>query len=198
MEFTIVGAGQVGRSLESALTALGHQVLMARRAPETENEVALSGSSQGCDAVILATPFVATGEIVPQLGISKGQLVIDATNPFGRAWPAGFTTSDISSGGEFVQSLIPQAHVVKCFNVIGYEHLDRPQFAGVAPFMPVCGNDAEAKGSVLELATTMGFDAHDIGDISKSALVENMGLLWGALRDVKGNREFAFGLLNPS
>ena len=64
--------------------------------------------------------------------------------------------------------------------------------------MPVCGNDAEAKGSVLELATTMGFDAHDIGDISKSALVENMGLLWGALRDVKGNREFAFGLLNPS
>lgn len=196
MEFTIVGAGQVGHSLESALTALGHQVLMARRAPETENEVALSGSAQGCDAVILATPFVATGEIVPQLGISKGQLVIDATNPFGRAWPAGFTTSDFSSGGEFVQSLIPQAHVVKCFNVIGYEHMDRPQFAGIAPFMPVCGNDAEAKGSVLALASSMGFDAHDIGDISKSALVENMGLLWGALRDVKGNREFSFGLLN--
>jgi len=196
VEFTIVGAGQVGRSLASALTALGHQALMARRAPETENEVALSGSAQGCDAVILATPFVATGEIVPQLGISKGQLVIDATNPFGRAWPAGFTTSDFSSGGEFVQSLIPQAHVVKCFNVIGYEHMDRPQFAGIAPFMPVCGNDAEAKGSVLALASSMGFDAHDIGDISKSALVENMGLLWGALRDVKGNREFSFGLLN--
>ena len=198
MEFTIVGAGQVGRSLESALTTLGHRVRLARRAPEAGNEVALAGSAQGCDAVILATPFVATGEIVPQLGMGQGQLVIDATNPFGRAWPAGFSPSDFSSGGEFVQSLIPQAHVVKCFNVIGYEHMDRPQFAGVAPFMPVCGNNAKAKGSVLELATSMGFDAHDIGDLSKAALVENMGLLWGALRDVKGNREFAFGLLNPS
>ncbi len=195
MEFTIVGAGQVGRSLESALTTLGHQVRLARRAPEADNEVALAGSAQGCDAVILATPFVATGEIVPQLGIGQGQLVIDATNPFGRAWPAGFSTADFSSGGEFVQSLIPQAHVVKCFNVIGYEHMDRPQFAGVAPFMPVCGNDAEAKEGVLALAATMGFDAHDIGDLSKAALVENMGLLWGALRDVQGARNFAFGLL---
>ncbi|MCX6418764.1 MAG: NAD(P)-binding domain-containing protein [Actinobacteria bacterium] len=122
MEFTIVGAGQVGRSLESALTTLGHQVRMARRVPEAHSEVALSGSAQGCDAVILATPFVATGEIVPQLGIGQAQLVIDATNPFGRAWPAGFSTADFSSGGQFVQSLIPQAHVVKCFNVIGYEH----------------------------------------------------------------------------
>lgn len=195
MEFTIVGAGQVGRSLESALTMLGHQVRLARRAPEAENEVAIADSAQGCEAVILATPFVATGEIVPRLGIGQGQLVIDATNPFGRAWPAGFSTAAFSSGGEFVQSLIPQADVVKCFNVIGYEHMDRPQFAGVAPFMPVCGNNAKAKGSVLELAISMGFDVHDIGDLSKAALVENMGLLWGALRDVKGNREFAFGLL---
>ena len=73
--------------------------------------------------------------------------------------------------------------------------MNKPQFPGGKPFMPVCGNQAQAKALAMNLATDLGLDAVDIGDISKAALVENMGLLWGALRDVEGSRDFAFSLL---
>ena len=192
---TIVGAGQVGRSLAQGLEVLGKPVRFARRQPELAQEVGLQHCAVGSDYVILATPFMATGDVVPQLGLETGQVLIDATNPFGRGWPAGYNGADFASGGEFVQFLVPQAHVVKCFNVIGFEHMNKPQFPGGKPFMPVCGNQAQAKALAMMLATDLGLDAVDIGDISKAALVENMGLLWGALRDVEGSRDFAFSLL---
>ncbi|HCK78966.1 MAG TPA: NADP oxidoreductase, partial [Actinobacteria bacterium] len=42
MRIVIVGAGQVGRSLQEAFGALGHEVVMARRAPQAAGEVALA------------------------------------------------------------------------------------------------------------------------------------------------------------
>jgi len=141
-------------------------------------------------------PFATVATIVPALELTDGQILIDATNPFGRAWPQGYDSRDYASGGSLVQELAPNAHVVKCFNVIGYEHMGAPQFISGPALMPVCGNDEAARERIRALAEDLGFEAIDIGDLSKAALVENLGLLWGTLAIAAGQgRGVAFGLM---
>ncbi len=197
MRIVIVGAGQVGRSLQEAFGALGHEVVMARRAPQAAGEVALAGCAVGADAVVLAVPFRAVGDVVPQLGLMPGQLLMDATNPFGRAWPDGTSAAQWPSGGALVASLANGAHVVKCFNTIGYEHMVDPVFAGRPALATVCGDDAAAKAVVIGWCEELGFDTVDIGGLDKAALTENLGLLWGTIASTAPfGRDVAFGLLH--
>jgi len=196
MKVTIVGGGQVGHALAQAFDDRGDDVVTARREPMHSDEISLVDAARGADLVVLAIPFGAVAAVVPMLGLESGQILMDATNPFGRAWPDGYSSSDYASGGALVQSLAPQARVVKCFNVIGFEHMAAPSFSGGQPLMPVCGDDEEARNRVRQLAHELGFDAIDIGGLDKAALVENLGLLWGTLaRDGGLGRDIAFGLL---
>lgn len=196
MKVTIVGGGQVGGALAQAFEARGDEVVTARREPWHADEIGLVDAARGADLVVLAIPFGAVAAVVPVLGLIEGQLVIDATNPFGRPWPEGYVSTDYASGGALVQALAPQARIVKCFNVIGFEHMAAPQFSAGQPLMPVCGDDVEARNRVRQLAHELGFDAVDIGGLDKAALVENLGLLWGTLaRDTGLGRDIAFGLL---
>jgi predicted dinucleotide-binding enzyme len=193
---TIVGSGHVGTALAQVFDGRGDEVVTARREPTHSDEIPIADSARGADLVILTVPFAAVGTIVPALGLSDGQILIDATNPFGRAWPEGYDARDYASGGALVQELAPRSRVVKCFNVIGYEHMEGPQFIGGQALMPVCGNDAAAREEVCAIAEALGFEAVDIGDLSKAALVENLGLLWGTLAVGAGlGRGVAFGLM---
>ncbi len=73
-----------------------------------------------------------------------GKVVIDTINPLvfnpGPSLAIGFT----DSAGETVQRLIPEAHVVKAFNIVGHAHMFKPDFPGGPPDMFICGKATQS------------------------------------------------------
>jgi predicted dinucleotide-binding enzyme len=85
MKLAIIGAGNVGKTLGTALRAKGHTVVYGTRDPakSTErNATTVAGALRGAEAVILATPWSATEALVCEYAEElAGKIVIDATNP---------------------------------------------------------------------------------------------------------------------
>jgi 8-hydroxy-5-deazaflavin:NADPH oxidoreductase len=190
---TIVGAGPVGTSLGTNLLAHDHQGRFAVRneavdVPANAKTVPIDGCAAGSDLTILAVPFPAVADVVPRLGLSDGDVLIDATNPFGEAVRDGHT-----SGTAFVQSLTnPGVHVVKAFGVLGVEHMADPSLpGGFTPVLPVAADDDAVRDRVVRLAREMGFDAVAVGGLDNAALLEQAALYWGLLAYTGGlGRDF--------
>lgn len=180
MKITIVGAGNVGQALARGLLRAGHDVRLAVRRPVPDAPaptVAVPGSADGADVVVLAVPFVAVREAMADLAPPAGVVLVDATNPFGRPVPDGR-----ASGAQYVASLAPSARVVKAFNVLGAEHLADPELAGgVRALLPVAADDDAARALVRSLARDLGFDAVDVGGLAAAHLLEEAARYWGLL-----------------
>jgi predicted dinucleotide-binding enzyme len=85
---------------------------------------------------------------------------------------------------------------VKAFNTTGAENMADTRYAGGQPFMPVCGDDAEARKRVLALATLIGFDAVDCGDLKAARYLEPFAMTWIHMAIKLGHgRSFAFARL---
>jgi hypothetical protein len=62
--------------------------------------------------------------------------------------------------------------------------------------MPVCGDDAEARARVVALATLIGFDAVDCGDLKAARYLEPFAMTWIHMAIRLGHgRSFAFARL---
>jgi predicted dinucleotide-binding enzyme len=183
---TVVGAGRVGQALGANLTRHGHQVRYAVRDPErartglppAASVVPLAGAAAGADLTVLAVPFDTVAEVVGGLGLADGTVLVDATNPFGRALPP-----DAPSGAAVVAAAAgPGVRVVKAFNVLGAEHMADPPLAdGSRPLLPVAGDDPAARAAVAALADELGFDAVQVGGLEAAGLLEDAARLWGLL-----------------
>ncbi len=178
LSVVVVGSGRVGTALATNLRSLGHDVRVARRSPGDDTGIGIDGAAVGADITILAVPFGAVAEVVPKLGLETGDVLVDATNPFGQALPAGATTGAsvvARAAGEGV-------HVVKAFNVLGAEHMPAPPLPdGHRPLLPVASDDESARCLVAGLATDMGFDAVEIDGLDNAALLEEAARYWGLL-----------------
>ena len=84
MKITIIGAGNVGQTLGSALRSKGHTVIYGSRDPASHTERNVRSVAEaliGAEVVILATPWIATEALVVQHADGlAGKIVIDATN----------------------------------------------------------------------------------------------------------------------
>jgi len=195
MRVGILGTGDVGRALGKGFVALGHDVKIGSR--EAKNEKALAWASElGAkasvgtfadaaafgDIVVLATLGVANESALKMAGPEKlrGKVVIDTTNPldFSAGMPPKLAVSGNDSGGERVQRLLPDAHVVKAFNTVGNAFMFRPSFPGGPPDMFFCGNDADAKQKVATILKDFGWGIVDVGGIESSRYLEAMCLVW--------------------
>jgi predicted dinucleotide-binding enzyme len=211
MKVGILGTGEVGRALGRAFVALGHDVTMGAREAGNAKAVAWAKetgpkASAGTFAdavafgeiVVLATLGAANESAVRMAGLSAfmGKTVIDTTNPLDFSTGAPRLSVGFSdSGGEQVQRLLPDAHVVKAFNTVGNAHMFRPQFPGGPPDMFICGNDAGAKTKVSTLLHDFGWDVVDIGGIEGSRHLEPMCIVW-VLHGLRTNNwNHAFKLL---
>jgi predicted dinucleotide-binding enzyme len=194
MKIGILGTGDVGKALGRGFITLGHEVKMGSR--EAANEKALAwarevGAKASAGTFAEAAEF---GEIIAlaTLGLAnesalrlagperfRGKVVIDATNPldFSGGRPK-LAELEEGSGGEQVQRLLPDAHVVKAFNTVGNAHMFRPDFPGGPPDMFICGNDADAKKKVAEILSDFGWGAVDVGGIEASHYLEAMCMVW--------------------
>jgi len=192
MKIAIIGAGNVGGTLGSRWAKKGHTVTFGVRNPRDEKlkklsreagnnaRVATIGEAvKGASVVVLATPWEATQSALQAAGSLNGKILIDATNPLtmgteGLRLVLGHTTS----AGEQVASWATGARVVKAFNTTGAKNMADPKLGSQSASMFVCGDDAEARSTVMRLAEELGFEAVDCGPLSAARYLEPMAMLW--------------------
>ena len=192
MKVGIIGSGDVGKKLGDSFVALGHSVKIGTR---DVNKLAEWASKHGDNAsagnfaeaasfgdiVVIATSWAGTASAL-QMADPKnmaGKVVIDVTNPLDfSSMPPGLAVGHTDSAGETVQRLLPEAKVVKAFNIVGNPHMYKPNFAEGRPTMFICGNDDSAKKMVTDILTAFGWESIDIGGIEGSRLLEPLAMLW--------------------
>lgn len=128
---------------------------------------------------MLALPSNVVDAAGALLGDLSGRIVVDCMNPLGRT-PDGLalTLGHTNPGGEFVQGRVSGAHVVKSLNHVGADMMADNAGLQHRPVMFMAGNVDAAKNAVSQLLTDLGFDPMDASDITKSRLLEQLGLGW--------------------
>ncbi len=210
MRIGVLGSGIVGRTLAAGLAGKGHEVMIGSRDPGKLDEWAAgdgAGVATGTFAdvaahgelLILATLWTGTESALGLAGAEslRGKVLIDATNPlaYRETPPPGLALGFDDSGGEQVQRWVPDARVVKAFNIVGAGHMIDPDFPDGPPDMFICGDDDEAKATVTGLLEQLGWPVTDIGGIDGARLLEPLGMLWVVCGFRSGSWNHAFRLL---
>ena len=183
MNIAVIGAGNIGATLTRRLTAIGHHVSIANsRGPQTLTDLAaetgavpkpVTDVGNGVDLVIVAVPEQSIAALGTHIRgtIAPSTVVVDAGNyvPHLRDAPI----DDLDNGA--VESRWTESHlghaVIKAFNTIVAAHLStlgKPAGAPDRIALPVAGDDATAKATVIRLANELGFDGMDAGSLDES------------------------------
>ena len=193
MRIGIIGKGRVGSALETGWTVAGHDVRAGgRTTTPPAHEIAA-----WADVIVLAVPYAAIPKVVTAIGPAAGKPVIDCTNPITRGSEGlGLAVGHTTSGAEELQSLLPDAHVVKSLNQVGAGVIADTSGFARPPVQFLAGNDATAKAKVTSLLTDIGFEPLDAGPLVMSRLLEPFALVWinQAIAQGKG-RDWAFGAM---
>lgn len=213
MNIGIIGSGSVGKTLAKGFAEKGYGVILGTRDPQNPrlrawHETVPDNVSVGSyadaaylgEVIIVATPW-ADGATENALRLAEprhmqGKVILDATNPLkyeNGALSLAVGWSD--SGGEMVQRWLPDARVVKVFNIVGANTMTAPQLEQGTADMFIAGDDAEAKATVTKLLHEFGWGVVDAGDLSKARLLEPLALLWIDYARANQSRTHAFKLL---
>jgi 8-hydroxy-5-deazaflavin:NADPH oxidoreductase len=147
------------------------------------------------DVIVLATPWPAARDAIQAAGNLAGKVVVvDCTNPLTPDF-TGLALGYMTSGAEQVAEWAKGAKVFKAFNQTGFNIMPDPAFDRQRAVIFVCGDDDAQKPTVLKLATDIGFEAIDAGNLAIARLLEPYGMLWIHLAYAQGmGRDFAFVL----
>ena len=184
MNIGIIGAGHIGSALALRLVALGHSVFIANsRGPDTLEDLATKTGAKAVTAleaarhgeiVVVTIPLKNIPDLPEDLfeGVRADIPVIDTSNYYpmlrdGRI--PELETGDLTES-EWVQQHLGRP-VVKVFNNIYADHLQNkglPAGTTGRVSLPVAGDDAAAKRTVMRLVEELGFDAVDDGSLHES------------------------------
>ncbi|MCA6440248.1 MAG: NADPH-dependent F420 reductase [Sediminibacterium sp.] len=213
LKIGVLGSGIVGRVLGAAFHKEGHAVMIGTRDTSkeeiakwlSENPGTQAGSFESTavfgDIIVLATPGVATLEIIEQAGKNNftGKTIIDATNPIAAQPPVNgvlsFFTDYNSSLLEQIQALLPYANPVKAFSSVGNAFMYKPNFLEGTPSMFIAGNSEEAKATVTTILTHFGWETEDMGKAEAARAIEPLCILWCLPGFTKNQWHHAFKLL---
>jgi 8-hydroxy-5-deazaflavin:NADPH oxidoreductase len=117
---------------------------------------------------VFAVPFPALRPVAAELAaaLPAGVTVLDPSDPEGRdaQGNAQLLVGHDDSGGELLQRLVPQAHVVKALNIGSAADMVDPAFPDGPPTLLVCGDHRPAGQQVISLCRELGWgDILDIG-----------------------------------
>lgn len=185
MKVAIIGTGNMGSGLASALAGAGHEVIIGARdlvkAAALADQIGhgtvgggIGAAAKLAEVIVLALPFTAAADALKQAGDLFGKVLVDISNPISADYKEliiGHTTS----AAEEIQKLAPQAHVVKAFNTIFAQLLAPQARLGKSVQTFISGNDEAAKATVTELAQAIGFEVLDAGPLSNSRFLEPIG-----------------------
>ena len=209
----VLGTGEVGRRLAAGFVSRGSIVMIGSRDP-SKPELAdwLSGDGAGVEVgtfaeaagqgelLVLAVLGNAAEEAIAAAGPANfgGKVVIDATNPldFSGGFPPNLSITGDDSLGERVQHALPDAKVVKAFNIIGSPYFVDPSFSEGKPTMLIAGDDEDAKRTVGDVLVDFGWpDPVDIGGIEGARELEAICIAWVKIGGARGAWDHGFKLL---
>jgi len=208
----IIGTGEVGSALGASWGSLGHPVIYGSRNPDSEKTRELVGRSgdaravlpaeapQYADIIVLALPFKAALELLPQLDNLDGKILIDPMNALAFDRERRLVSQFSELVAEQIQALAPGAHVVKAFNALNASKM-LPEREFDAPIsIPVAGDDQEAKNVVIGLAEELGLQGTDVGPLFNARYLEAMASLYvymNAFHRPPGGFEYNFTSSQP-
>jgi len=212
MRIGILGSGDVGIALARGFASRSHEVMISSRDPAKlsefvaeQNGKVRSGTFEEAakfgEVVVIATLFSGTKDAIGLAGRANfaGKPVIDCTNPlrFEEGKMPELSLGFDNSAGEEVQRWLPDAKVVKAFNIIGNQFMVDPQFPGGPPAMFIAGNDDGAKQIVTQLIESLGWEESvaDLGGIEESRYLEPMCIVWVHYGIRSGSWNHAFKML---
>lgn len=213
LKIGVLGTGDVGRVLGAGFAALGHEVKLGSRDAQNPKAVEWAekngaGASAGtfadaakfADVIIIATLWSGTKNAIELAGVESfaGKVVIDTTNPldFSKGMPPTLSVGTTDSAAEQIQRLLPGAHVVKGFNIVGNPHMVNPSFPGGKPDMFICGDSEDAKKTVTDLCTELGWPGTiDIGGLVGARYLEPMAMVWISYMFKTGGGNHALAML---
>lgn len=185
MKVTVIGAGNVGSAVARGLTP-AHDVTItdagSGRARTIAAEIGaavtddLAAAVGAAEVVVLAVPYQVVGSLTDRLGDAvAGTVVIDATNPLRPDFSALAVTD--RSGAEEIQARLSRARVVKALNTVLASNLatgtvDDTQLDGFH-----AGDDPDAKATVAQILSDIGFRPVDVGLLSAALALEHMAFL---------------------
>jgi predicted dinucleotide-binding enzyme len=201
MKIGIIGAGHIGGTLARRLTSLGHDVTIANsRGPETLAALATEtgavaattrDAARDKDLVIVAIPEKSVRDLPKDLFASgKATVIVDTGNYYPKRDGRIAAIEDGVPESKWVSQQLGQP-VVKAFNTIYAQHLlERGRAADQAGriALPVAGDDAAAKATVIRLIDELGFDGVDAGTLSESWRQQPGSPCYGADLDAEGLR----------
>ena len=213
MKIGILGSGAVGQTLGAGFLKHGHHVMLGTR-DQRKPEIAkwlqsTPGATAGTfeqtaqfgELIVLCTAGKAAENAVALAGAENlaSKTVMDATNPIAEVPPTGgilsFFTGPNDSLGERIQTLLPEAHVVKAFNSVGAGRMVNPSYTQGKPTMFYCGDHAEAKSTVARIIEQLGWTPYDCGGIVACRAIEPLCMLWCSRGFQHNLWDHAFALL---
>ncbi len=168
----IGGTGPQGKGLGYRFAKHGHDVLIGSRSADRGEAVAAEVTARGvrglvagadnataaasADIVLLAIPYDGHDELVESLADQlAGKIVISCVNPLGfdKRGPYGLDVA--RSAAESTADIVPTARVVGAFHHVAAASLWSDEKFLDHEDVLVCGDDAEAVDTVVELAGTV-------------------------------------------
>jgi predicted dinucleotide-binding enzyme len=199
-----IGSGQIGGTVARLSVKAGHQVVLSNsRGPATLADLvadlgplARAGSGEEAaaagDIVVVSIPFRAYSS-VPAEPLA-GKVVLDTCNYYPeRDGHIAVLDDDVQTSSELLQHHLAGAAVIKVFNNIFYKHLGslaRPAGAADRSYLPIAGDDPDAKAQATRFLDSIGYGAVDAGNLADSWRQEPgtpaYGPPYGSLSDENG------------
>jgi predicted dinucleotide-binding enzyme len=177
-----IGSGNIGGTVARLSEAAGHQVVLSNsRGPATLaglvdelGPLARSATAEDAAAagriVVVSVPFKAYGSL--PAGPLDGKVVLDACNYYPeRDGHIAALDDGIETSSELLQHQVAGAFVVKAFNNIFYKHLAslaRPAGAADRSYLPIAGDDPNAKAEAASFIDSIGYGVVDAGNLGDS------------------------------
>jgi predicted dinucleotide-binding enzyme len=183
MRITVVGWGNVGRTLGSGWAGAGHSVVIATRDPDSQAaegwraegwNVGGVQSAADSDVVVLAMPGAAVVEVATNNAAAlNGRLVIDTTNALG-------SDGALNRLAELSQAL-PDARLVRAFTTMAWENFAEPNIGGRTLDQYYVGEPAPGSADdecVAELIADLGLRPVRLGGLDQVVHLDALTKVW--------------------
>lgn len=177
----LIGSGRIGGTVAKLAVAAGHPVILSNsRGPDTLQDLAAqlgpparAGTGEEAatgDLVVVTIPLRAFRNVAA--GPLAGKVVLDTCNYYPqRDGQIAELDSGALTSSELIQQHLAESAVVKVFNNIFFKHLEslsRPSGAPDRSFLPIAGDDPQAKAAVTAFLDSIGYGAVDAGPLAES------------------------------